>query len=51
MKKRQSASSHENFAITDNVLLLFNELDTKIALNWECDFRRSQVNENSNVCS
>jgi hypothetical protein len=25
----------DNFAITDQVLLLFNEHDTKIALNWQ----------------
>lgn len=27
--------SSENFAITDQVLLMFNEHDSRIALNWE----------------
>ena len=35
MKPRLSISSDEDFGITDRVLLLFNEHDTKIALNWE----------------
>lgn len=35
MKKTSNNRANGNFALTDHVLLLFNEHDTRIALNWE----------------
>ena len=35
MKHQPHNEDSDNFAITDNVLLLFNEHDSRIALNWE----------------
>ena len=33
--KYSQTDVREDFAITDQVLLLFNEHDSRIALNWE----------------
>ena len=35
MKNVSNDSATGSFALTDHVLLLFNEHDTRIALNWE----------------
>jgi hypothetical protein len=35
MKTVRNRSSNDSFALSDRVLLLFNEHDTRIALNWE----------------
>ena len=34
MRKKSTRIAEENFALNEFVLLLFNEHDTKIALNW-----------------
>ena len=49
MKRQLSANDPEDFAITENILLLFNEHDTKIALNWGDHTERSHVKESNNV--
>ena len=51
MQRQQSTRSHDDFAIADYVLLLFNEHDTKIALNWGDHTERSHVKESNNVCT
>ena len=35
MNNNSKDSGGGNFALTDHVLLLFNEHDSRIALNWE----------------
>jgi hypothetical protein len=35
MKRAENKSRRNDFTITDHVLLLFNEHDTRIALNWQ----------------
>jgi hypothetical protein len=51
MKMQRRVINREDFSITDSVLLLFNEHDTKVALNWECDLPRSNAKENNSARS
>lgn len=48
MKRRLAITCGTDFAITDHVLLLFNEHDTKVALNWEL-YTPPPVKESDNV--